>query len=294
MQTMDEIIEPIQIDPQTFLKQHQTLPALPSVITDIQNLISDENASINDIALIISTEPALVAQILKIVNSAYYSFPHEVVDVKLAVAYLGIHEVFRIVLSLSVLNSFQDESRTEFEEIWYHSIFTALCAKVLAQNYEPLIDIGELWTAAILHDVGKLVYLKFFPIHYRVLNRYCEENQCFFSHAEEFYNLPSSAYMGGLLCDHWKLPSKVKFAAEDHSLETLKTLKNETLQDSFTRVICLSNYIAHLITDEYGIELKEKITSAIMENLKLDESDFLILMGKMSELRVEAEKIVLG
>ena len=60
-----------------------------------------------------------------------------------------------------------------FDEIWFHSLNTALCARELTLKYEPLLNAGEVWTSALLHDIGKLVYLKFFPEHYEVLRQFC-------------------------------------------------------------------------------------------------------------------------
>ena len=101
---MDKL-EPIKIDRNTFLRQHCTLPALPSILTKIQNNIHSDDFSIKDASDLISSDPSLVAQILKVANSAYYGFPREISDAKFAIAYLGINEVYRIVLTVSVVNT---------------------------------------------------------------------------------------------------------------------------------------------------------------------------------------------
>ncbi len=77
-----EKLPPIEIDPKTFLRQHCTLPALPQVVTKIQNLLQSENASISQVGELIASDPALVAQLLKVVNSAYYSLPQEITKIQ--------------------------------------------------------------------------------------------------------------------------------------------------------------------------------------------------------------------
>ena len=116
-------LEPIVIDPKTFLYEHCTLPVLPEVLTKVQEVMYSADVSVDKIAKLIVNDPALVAQVLKIVNSAYYSLPIEISEAKIAVAYLGINEVYRIILSISVINTLSANSKREFDNIWFHSFF---------------------------------------------------------------------------------------------------------------------------------------------------------------------------
>ena len=98
-------LDPIEFDPKTFFRKHFALPALPEVVSKIQGLIQSDNASMKQVAELVSGEPALVAQVLKVVNSAYYGLPMEIKDVKSAIVFLGLNEIYRMVLSVSVVNS---------------------------------------------------------------------------------------------------------------------------------------------------------------------------------------------
>jgi HD-like signal output (HDOD) protein len=83
------MLKPIEIDPKTFLREHCSLPALPEAVMRIQGMMQDEETDSAMIAEVISGDPALVAQVLSVVNSAYYSLPKTISNVKYAVAYLG-------------------------------------------------------------------------------------------------------------------------------------------------------------------------------------------------------------
>ena len=168
---MISTLEPFTIDPKTFLIKHCSLPALPEILNQIQEIMYSKDVSVDKLAKLISKDAALVAQILKIVNSAYYSLSIDISEVRHAVAYLGMNEIHRIVLSLSVINTFSIEEKSDFDAIWFHSLLTALGTKYIAQKYEPKINVNELWSAALLHDIGKFIYLKFFPDHYKMLRK---------------------------------------------------------------------------------------------------------------------------
>jgi len=284
------MLEPIKIDPKTFLPQHCTLPSLPEVLNELQRVIHSGNVVMDKVAELVSSDPALVAQALKIVNSAYYGLPREIGDVRFAIAFLGLNEIYRMVLSLSVINTLAINRKDELDDFWFHSFYTTLCTKYLANKYNPHSSPEELWSAAILHDIGKLVYLKFFPDHYKALKDFSQEQGCLFSEAEEHFSLPSSALLGTLLCDHWRLPEKIREACEFHSLRDLLAITENSPSAAFRRMICLGNLLSIVSTGELSSTSKQEISTAVQKALNLTEAEFLTMMGDIYDLRMEAEK----
>ena len=285
-------LEPIEIDPKTFLREHCTLPSLPEVLTHIQSAVHDPDANIKNIAEIVSGDPALVGQVLKVVNSAYYGMPRQISEVLTAIAFLGLNEVYRMALSLSVVNTLDIEEKGEHDKFWFHSFFTALCTKFLAKKYDPHLPYEDLWSAAILHDIGKLVYLKFFPDHYKALINFRREKGCLFSEAEEKLVMVPSAYLGTLLCDHWRLPDQIRSACESHTFKNMIDVEHDNFSDSFHRMICLGNIIAVLSTEELAEDTKHKIVDSTTTHLDISEAEFLAMMGDIYELRIEVDKFV--
>jgi HD-like signal output (HDOD) protein len=285
-------LDPIEIDPKEFFHHHFTLPALPEVVSKIQELIHSDSAGIGKVANLVSGEPALVAQILKVVNSAYYGLPREVTEVKMAVAFLGLNEIYRMVLSLSVVNTLGIDEKDELNRFWFHSFFTALCTKYLAKKFSSHLSTEELWSAAILHDIGKLIYLKFFTAHYQTLMRFCREEGCLFSEAERHFSLPPSAYLGSLLCDYWRLPNHIKIACEYHSLSNLPNIDTKSSSEHFRLIICLGNLLSVLSADELSEATKQKIASSTKTVLKLTDPEFLTMMGDIYDLRSEVERFM--
>jgi HD-like signal output (HDOD) protein len=280
----------MEIDPKTFLRDHCTLPALPEVVSKIQTLIHDDHAHMATVADLISGEPALVAQVLKVVNSAYYGLSREIGNVKFAIAFLGLNEIYRMVLALSVVNTLAIDEKDQLNKFWFHSFYTALCTRYLAKRYEPHFSFEELWSAAMLHDIGKLVCLKFFPDHYKTLRRFCDEQHCLFSQAEKHFSVPSTAFLGSLLCEHWRLPDNIRSACESHTVEDLPSLSGDTPSARFRRMICLGNLLSVLSADPLNNDAKYQIASAIQTELDCTEQSFLAMMGDIYELRIEVEK----
>lgn len=286
------MLEPIEIDPKTFLRQHCTLPSLPQVVNRIQREIQGGDADMAKVAELISGEPALLAQGLKVVNSAYYGLPGEITNVRVAIAYLGLNEIYRMVLSLSVINTLQIEEQDELEEFWFHSFYAAICTKYLAKKYEPHLSVEDLWSAAMLHDIGKLVYLKFFPDHYKALVTFSKEHGVLFSEAERDFSSPSSSFLGTLLCDHWRLPDNVRQACEFHTLSDFLAAEGDGSSTPFQRMICLGNLVAVLSASELRDSAKREIAYTVRTALDCTEDGFLTMMADIYELRAEVENFM--
>lgn len=285
-------LPPLQIDPETFLHQHCELPPLPPLVRRVQSMCRDSDTHVRDVVELISSDPALVAQILKVVNSAYYGLPQEVSKLQFAVVFLGLNEIYRLVLSLSVIDTLSVRDARELAWFWQHSYFTALCVRLLAKEFEPHIQPDELWSAAILHDIGKLIYLRFFPEHFTALREHCRSQGCLFSQAEQQLQLPASSYLGGLLCEHWQLPELVGRACRTHSLHDLADLAADSLQDGFLRMICTGNLLAVLVIEELSEDTKRTLVDAVAAALQISQDRFLALMGRVYELQSDLESFL--
>ena len=286
------VLHPIEIDPNTFLRDHCSLPPLPKLVSQIQQIMNADEMNIAKAADLIKGDPALVAQILKVVNSAYYSLPKDISDIKFAIAYLGLNDVYRIVLSIAAVNTLDIKAENELNEFWAHSYFSALCAKYFAKRYRHHFAQDELWSAAILHDIGKLIYLKFFPEHYRELKKYSKNHGCLFSEAEKHHSAHSSAYFGSLLCEHWRFAPKIKEVCSHHSLDDLRSIDKYNASKHFIHMICLANFMAVLAFDSLSIASKKELSSAIMTSLNCSKKEFLVIMGDIYDLKVEVENFI--
>ena len=281
------MLKPIEIDPKTFLREHCSLPALPEAVVRIQGMMQDEGSDSTMVAEIISGDPALVTQILAVVNSAYYSLPKATSNVKYAVAYLGLSVIQRIVISVGVVNAIGIKEKKELNGYWYHSFYTAIITKYIAKKFYRYLDPEGLWTASILHDIGKLVYIKFFPEHYRELKRFSKQNGCLFSEAEKHYKLPLSSYLGYLLCHHWRLPIEVETACEYHNLYHISKEGSD-----FQIAIALGNLLATLSEGGLNESCKNRIKEATEKILELSTDKFISIMADVYDLKSEAEQFL--
>ena len=268
------------------------LPHMPAVLNELQSALAKGRADAKVIATMVGSDAAMTAKILRVVNSAYYGLSRPILDLKYAVAYLGFNEVYRIVLSVSVVDGLKIKDPKAIKDYWHHSYFTALVAKYLASLYDKHIDPAELWPAALLHDVGRLVYMKIYPRYHATLLDYCESHKCALVHAEQELGLPSHSAMGSLLALRWKLPDLIQDTCMHYALDDPASAGGTDLQVSFRRIVGCASRLIDLEGADLAEEHRDQIRRAVRKTLKITQSEFMSLLAQVRELREEADVFV--
>lgn len=136
-----------------------SLPALPKSIVKIQSIFNDSDSSVSDLIKAIGSDPMIVANLLKEINSPAYHFDKEINTVAQAVAMLGMSKTKSIALANSFKKLLNIDIKPytvtsdEFAEI---STNQAL----LIDNWYSKIDIAKadkLFMAALLQETGKIL-----------------------------------------------------------------------------------------------------------------------------------------
>ena len=147
------------------------LPPLPTTLGDILQVLSHEVPEPDDRRLveIIRKDPAISIYVLRHVNSAYYGLQRHVTEIHRAVALLGLQRVCNLVLAAALKQTFaylEDKaSRTVYEHVIKTSVATAAFARDLVTHLHlPLNEMA--FTAGLLHQLGRLVFLYSAPHRY--------------------------------------------------------------------------------------------------------------------------------
>jgi len=145
-------------------QKSEALFTLPDVYLKLQQLISKPEASINDIAELISVDAALTARLLKVANSSFYCFPAQIDTISRAINLIGTNQLMNLVLATSVAGSFTGipANVIDMDGFWRHNVDTALIARSLAAaSRQP--DVDRFFVMGLLHNVGKLITLAELP-----------------------------------------------------------------------------------------------------------------------------------
>jgi len=285
-------LEPIVLEDDMFERRVE-LPALPKVAQQVYAMSTRDDADAKQIAALIDQDAAFAAHILKVVNSAYFSLPVAVSNVRFAIAYLGLAEVSRIALALSVMKTLSSDDRPLIEAFWVRSYHAALISRRISRKMSfSKSDAESLYIAALLHDLGKLVYAIKFPAHFARVADYVRRHGCRLVEAEISLGFPKDSEVGVRLCGHWRLPSIVRQACERHELEDLRSMGSSKDTNPVVLSVCIASLLSVLCVLPLTEDRKREMSREVQRVLELDEQAFLMLMSDVYELREEAKQTV--
>jgi HD-like signal output (HDOD) protein len=155
------------------LEKNEDLPTLPVIMTKLIDAINDENSSASDLTKIMINDPAMSARVLKMANSAFYGLRFQVDNLKRAIVVLGFETVRMLALSTTILDLFGSRKQLAFEpeDFWLHSLGAAKSAQLLGTKIKTEIVRDTLFTAGLLHDIGKYVLALTLKDEYKSIKR---------------------------------------------------------------------------------------------------------------------------
>lgn len=144
------------------------LPAVPVVAQQIMHTISDPECQINTLAELIEQDPALLARVIGVANSAYFSPSTPILNAHDAIfKVLGLNTTKSLVLAIILSGPFDISRCPAFcpEDFWLESVFSATLAQTIAPliQIEPKPDSGAPYLAALLLRIGVLAMVHVYP-----------------------------------------------------------------------------------------------------------------------------------
>lgn len=140
----------------------QKMPSLSTTVGKVMEICSRTDASPNELNKVISLDPVLTGQVLKLINSAYYSLVNKVTSLTRAITMLGMNTVKNMALSTAIIRSVAGTKKSKAlptTKFWAHSIGAGVSAKLLGEVKDvPVMEREELFLAGLLHDLGKVPF----------------------------------------------------------------------------------------------------------------------------------------
>jgi putative nucleotidyltransferase with HDIG domain len=181
----------------------KTLPTLPGVINKLNSLSENEKSSVQEMAKIVSSDQVLSARILRLANSPSYGF-YRVSTISNAMILLGVNVVKSLALSSSIFEIMEKNS----VGLWEHSLGVGVAANLIARKL-GLPECEEIATAALLHDIGKVIISLKCSDAEKEIRRVIREQDCYTREAERLVLDTDHAEIGAWLSKSWFLPDKL-------------------------------------------------------------------------------------
>lgn len=205
----------------SLIERMDELPALPTIVTRLIEVINSPDSSADDAAQLIEKDPALTGKMIRLANSAFYGMPRSISSVNSAVVVLGFNTIRSLVLSASLMKMFPPTSVGgvfDGRRFWLHSITTALGAKAIIRQLMnvKMMDPESAFCAGILHDIGKLVFKHLMPKEYAGVCTLAVAQNIPLLAAEKQLLGVDHAELGSIIADKWALPLDLENALVFH------------------------------------------------------------------------------
>lgn len=196
------------------------MASLSTTVSKVLDICNNPLASPNDLNRVISLDPVLTGQVIKLINSAYYSMPNRVTSLTRAIIILGVNTVKNLVLATSVLASFkksQLKGNISTDAYWAHCLCVGTICKAIAKMcHVPTLEQEEFFVAGLLHDLGKLPMIASFEDLCRQATNAAQSENIALFQAERRYFGFDHCQVGRLIAAKWKLDIRMRDAMAYH------------------------------------------------------------------------------
>jgi len=200
------------------LKSIDTIPAFPATGNKVAQLLNKADYSVLQVANVIKYDPSITANILKMANSAYFGSQHKISTINDAVMYLGQKNLLRAIQTAGISKYYKKGASGYFDkatDLWEHSVAVALMSQILSKKITGE-ENATLYTASLLHDVGKIILGEFVRDEFKKITMLVAEQHMSFLEAEENVLGINHADLGGKIAEHWNFPIEIRDAISFH------------------------------------------------------------------------------
>ncbi len=270
------------------------MPSLSTTVTKVMEVCNKPDSSPNDLNRVISLDPVLTGQVLKLVNSAYYSLPNQVTSLTRAIIMVGLNTVKNLALSAAVLQNLGKKESFQalsMEDFWAHSITVGVTAKRLATAKRvPVAEREEYFVSGLLHDLGKIPLNNRFPDEYQRALELAKDKGKTLYHSESAVFGINHCIVGQMIAEKWQLSGTVVDSLAHHHHPQESREENRPL----IYVVALADTFSKLIEKEAEDTqlIENPMISNLLDAIGIDRDTLFDLKETVAE-EVEKAKIFL-
>jgi putative nucleotidyltransferase with HDIG domain len=148
----------------------KVLPTLRTIINQLLDIITNKDASLRDVFNVVRYDQAITSKILSVANSVYYNRGSNIVDLERAMIAIGLDEIKKIIMCVVFLKEILGAwnlSPRDLALLWAHSLSVGCAARIL-NTHTTTENPETVFTASILHDIGKVIFYTFGEKYYKI------------------------------------------------------------------------------------------------------------------------------
>ena len=195
----------------------KSFPSMPATGAKMLKMLEDPETRVDEIEDVLRHDPGLTGNVLRLANSAYFGIPSKVASTRQAVLLLGLKKLIQLVIA-SCVNAVMDKPVPGYNlppgDLWRHSIAVSIASEALVKDKKNL-DAEDIFTPALLHDIGKLILGHFVKEEQESIEKIAETGVPYVV-AENMVLGTDHAEVGAQILTQWSFPREVIDAVRWH------------------------------------------------------------------------------
>lgn len=250
-----------------YVKNAQELCVLPDVYSRLVSMIDHEDTRLEDIAQLISLEPALASSVLKMANSALFNFPKPIESIEKAVSVLGLKQIAQLIHAYGITAAFSevDTRIMDIDRFWEISVDCALLCRYLAKARKST-KVDSLFLSGLFHNLGALALVHQAPEQVKYAEDYDKTATPYFRQKEAL-GFTFSQCSAALLTE-WQVPQSI--ITPINNMHSLK----RCIGDEDSAILYIAARLA-LFNSHQGLYKKSQLVKAELAEM-LDLNDEII------------------
>ncbi len=204
--------------PEKLLTGIERLEPLPLTLQRLVVILGKEDINTTEIVQVIELDGAVAANILRMANSARFGGRFEITNLKDAVVRLGTSVLLEIALGaqLHTLRTAAPLYDLTEDDLWLHGAAASMAVKAIMRESHSG-SIPQIATiAALIHDIGKLIMVRYLQADVSAILSICSEKQVTFVEAEREIFGCDHAEVGAAVARKWSFPEPITQVIERH------------------------------------------------------------------------------
>jgi putative nucleotidyltransferase with HDIG domain len=187
------------------------LPSAPWLLPKLMELLANPESAADQVENLIRMDSGLATGTLRLANSAYFTNSMPCDTLSDAIVRLGFREIYRLAstkIASGWLNAPVEGYGWEPGDLYRHSLTVAVAGDLLAKE-TGLVEPEIVYTAGLLHDVGKLALAFACSPQFETIRQYQAKERCAWRAAELQVLGYDHTDVSEALLSTWKFPANL-------------------------------------------------------------------------------------
>ncbi len=196
----------------------ESFPSMPGAAARLLTMLDDPEITAAEIEDVLRYDPGLTSGVLRLANSSYFGFAQRIGSLRQAIVMLGTKQLVQMVMA-TCMSTIMNQGVHGYDmgagDLWRHSIAVSVASEGLVRAL-GLAPEEEIFTAALLHDVGKLVLGAFIQQGQAEMAGDVSEAEQEFQETEKQILGIDHAETGARILEAWSFPQRIIDAVRYH------------------------------------------------------------------------------